>query len=148
MTKKVEMETKVAIATGVGRMGNIIERGETFTAPKGLKGSWFVSQGDSKAKAEEGADALTDRVGGLLELKPADLIDRLPTLESDLINHLIGAEQAGKARKSVLAKLADELQNRVGQLGGPDPAAKDPHEKDPITADGTGAADADTGVYE
>lgn len=135
MSKKVEMETKVATATGF-HGGQRLRRGDTFTAPTTLKGRWFkpANSTDERVEAALHENSVIDT------MKATEVKTWAASATSEEINQAISVEQGSKARKAVLAILRDELANRVGQTGGPDPAAKDPNEKDPLVGAG-GAAD-------
>lgn len=136
MTKKSEeLEVKVATATGWAD-GHRIRRGDTFTAPKNFEGRWFKP---ADSKDERVQDALRED-SNILAVKPAGVKAWAASATSDEINKAISVEQgSGSPRKNVLNMLQDELANRVGRTGGPDPAAKDIHEKDPIVGAGEAA---------
>lgn len=126
MSKKTGLTTYVATATGF-HGGRRIRRGETFTAESGLKGQWFTDPNSS-----EGEAALKGQPN-VIELTATEVKAKAPSMTSQEINAAIAAEQGGKKRRNVLNILQDELENRTGALGGPDPAAKNPNEKDPLT---------------
>jgi hypothetical protein len=130
-----KIESKVAIAEGF-RDGHRVRRGDTFNAPASEKARWFVP-----AKSKTGEEVLSGEAP-LLELSAKDIKAKAPTMTSREINDAISAEQGGKARRNVLAILQDELANRVGQTGGPDPEAKQAEEKPPLVPN-PGVAPAD-----
>lgn len=124
MSKTDEIETKVAIADGFFGARRVRE-GATFRAPKSEKARWFKS-----ADAED----VTDDLGGepnLLDQSIPDIVASLSGLTDQQLAGLLSAEQAGKTRKGVMSAIDDELANRVGRVGGNDPKAKQPEEKDP-----------------
>lgn len=124
MSTQKELELKVAVFDGFYGGGRK-RAGDTFMAPVKEKSKWF--------RAADAAD-VTDDLGGapnLLDKPIPDIINALPGLRDDELNGLISAEQAGKTRKGVLSAISDELANRVGRTGGPEPKAKQPQEKDP-----------------
>lgn len=101
------LEQKVAHRPGF--YGNRrIRVGDTFTAPASTTGSWFATAGTPEAAAAARANE-----PDLLDRSVAEILAVVPTLERIEIERLISAEQAGKTRKSLLAKLQDELDNRL-----------------------------------
>lgn len=134
--KTVETETKVAIATGF-RDARRLRRGDTFIAPVSEKGKWFVAQ-DSK----EGKDAISGEAH-VLDMTPAEMKAHVASMTSEDINQAISIEQGGTRRRNVLNILQNELDNRVGMVGGPDPAAKKPQEKDPLPIAGADVPEDD-----
>lgn len=127
--KTVSTETKVATAIGF-RSGRRYRRGDTFVAPVSDTAKWFAPQGSDEAK-----DALSGKAS-VLEMPASELKAHVKTMTSAAINDAIGAEQGGTRRRNILNILQSELEDRVGQLGGPDPAAKEPEEKDPLIPGG------------
>lgn len=125
MSKKEQIETKVVTATGF-HGGKRMRRGDTFNAPVGFEGKWFTSSGSEEAEA-----ALHGQPN-VIELSATEVKAKAPSMTSEEINAAIAAEQGSKKRRNVLNILQDELENRVGAVGGPDPAAKNPAEKDPL----------------
>lgn len=120
--------------------GHLKDRGDRFAVPAGLKSKWFIPVGSDK-DVEEALSANSR----ILDGEPKAVIPQLAALDSQTLNNLISEEQSGKARKTIIRAAEDILANRVGMIGGPDPAAKDPNEKDPITITGekVGSEDAD-----
>lgn len=134
MSSKTELETKVAVFDGFYGGGRQ-KAGDTFVAPKSAKSKWF--------RAAD-ADDVIDDLGGephLLDGSAKDISVALSGQTDEQLNGLISAEQAGKMRKGVLALIQDEIDNRVGRVGGNDPKAKQPQETDPKTAAEPGAGD-------
>lgn len=131
-TKTEKTETKVALREGW--FGNQRQRiGDTFQAPVSLKGKWFRSASD---KSELVQDALGTKTN-ILAVEPKNAGHWAASATSAEINEAISVEQgASSPRKAVLKQLRDELANRVGRTGGPDPAAKQLEEKDPLTGPG------------
>lgn len=125
MSKKEQVETKVVTGTGFFG-GQRKRRGDTFNAPVDFKGKWFTS-----SDTEEAKEALSGKPN-VVELSATEVKAKAPSMTSAEINDAIAAEQGGKKRRNVLNILQDELENRVGAVGGPDPAAKNPAEKDPL----------------
>lgn len=124
MSTHDKFETKVAVADGFYGGGRI-RAGETFTAPKKDKAKWF--------RAADEADVTAD-LGGephLLDGSVKDVVAALSGLSDQELNGLISAEQAGKARKGVLAAIEDERANRVGRVTDKEPKAKKPDEQEP-----------------
>lgn len=105
-------------------------RGDTFIVKeKGEKFKW--------ARPATAANVTAD-VGGspaLLDKEPKEILNALPGLTDVQLNGMVGAETAGKRRKGVIAAIEDELQNRIGRIGGPVPA-KQPEEKEPKVVGG------------
>lgn len=135
MTKKVELETKVATATGFYG-SHRLRRGDVFVAPVELEGRWFKP---SDSKDERVQDALRED-SNILSVKATQVQAWASSASADEINKAISVEQGSQApRKKVVALLQDELASRVGRIGGPDPAAKDPNEKDPLVGAGNAA---------
>lgn len=133
-----DMVLFVASSTGFINGGRV-RPGETFMAEASRKFSW--------AHPANEADVLADAGGppGVLDMKMVDIPAAIVGLQTKEVQGLLEAEQAGRARKGVMAALSDELSNRVGRVGGPDPQAKQPEEKAPKTAgdDKGGKADED-----
>lgn len=122
---------EVLVATSPGFYQGRVREGETFTAmDKGVRFTW--------ARSAKAGDITADAGGPpeLLDKSPQQIIAALGGLTDREINGLISAEQAGRQRKAILAKMADELANRVGRIGGPAPN-KHPEEKDPVPPVGT-----------
>jgi hypothetical protein len=118
-------ETKVATSVGF-HGGRRLRVGDTFRAPASLKGQWFTSA----ASDPKGAKAALDTKFNVLEMTAPQVKEVLGDLTNDEIASAIDAEMGSQKRKNVLAMLNDERANRVGQIGGPDPAAKKPEEDD------------------
>jgi len=106
------LETKVAVRDGF-YAGRRIRAGGTFTAPVSFTGHWFGAEGSAAVEAAKEPD--------LLDKSVADILAVLPDLSTDQIASLISAETAGKTRKGLLAKMQDEIDNRLG--GGENPFA-------------------------
>lgn len=129
-SKTVEKETKVAVATGFYQ-GRRLQKDDTFVAPVDEKARWFKS-----AKSE---DVIDDKGGAnVLGGTVTEVREALAGLTDEQLDGLVAAEQAGERRKGVFAAIADEKQNRVGRVGGNDPKAKQPEEKDPKTPSAAG----------
>lgn len=124
MSTQSEHETKVAVFDGFYD-GHRIRAGETFVAPKKAKSRWFRGADEADVTADLGGEP------ALLEKSARDIVTGLAGLTDQDLNGLISAEQAGKNRKGVLAAIQDEIDNRVGRVGGPEPKAKKPDEKEP-----------------
>lgn len=134
MSTQSKNETKVALYDGFFG-GHRIRAGQTFVAPVKEKSKWF--------RAADEADVTAD-VGGppaLLEKDAKDIVTALSGLSDEELSGLISAEQAGKARKGVLAAIEDERANRVGRVGGPELKAKKPQEQEPKTPGGPAIGD-------
>lgn len=99
------LETKIALADGFFG-GRYIEAGSEFTAPVKSKAKWFVSKDD---EPEAAAAAQEPR---LLDGSIPDILEAAKKLSVNELNLLVAEEQAGKARKGLLAKLQDEIANR------------------------------------
>lgn len=115
MSKIEQTETKVATATGF-RGGHRVRRGDTFVAPVSEEGKWFTSGGS----ADEITEALSVNPN-VLNMTPTEVKAKAPSMTSQEINEAISAETGSGKRKNVLAILRDELANRVGQIGEPNP---------------------------
>lgn len=127
MSTQSELETKVAVFDGFFNGGRQ-RAGDTFVAPKSAKSRWF--------RSADAAD-VTDDLGGephILDGSAKDIVVALAGQTDEQLNGLISAEQAGKMRKGVLAAIQDEIDNRVGRVGGNEPKAKQPQETDPKTS--------------
>lgn len=123
MTKQQAMETKVAVSDGFYG-GARIRRDETFVAPVKEKSRWFRSADEADVTRDLGGEP------GLLDKSIRDIVGALGGLTDQELNGLLSAEQAGKTRRGVLAAIQDELDNRVGRVGG-EIKAKKPDEKEP-----------------
>lgn len=127
-TKQVKMETKTAVMLGYYG-GRRIRPTETFTAPVEEKARWFVGPSDGKQAVEDAPVK-----SNIKSIDPKDAASWAASATSAEINEAIGVEQgSGSPRKNILKQLQNELANRVGKTGGPDPAAKQLEEKDPLT---------------
>lgn len=108
------LETKVVTAIGF-RDGRRHRPGDTFLAPRDETAGWFASAGSPEAAkaAPGGEDTLLDK-------SVAEILAVVPGLTNAEILRLISDEQGGKTRKSLMAKLQDELDNRAtrGDTGG------------------------------
>lgn len=120
------LETKVAVYDGFYGGGRI-RAGETFVAPKKEKSKWFRAADEADVTADLGGEP------NLLDKSARDIVVALSGLTDQELNGLISAEQAGKTRKGVIAAIQDEIDNRVGRVGGPEPKAKKPDEQEPKT---------------
>lgn len=120
MTVRESTETKVATATGF-RGGHRVRRGDTFVAPVSETSHWFTSAG---GKDESTKDVLRE-VSSVLDMTATEVKEAAPMMTSQEINEAISIETGSGKRKNVLAILRDEQANRIGKIGGPDPAGKD-----------------------
>mgnify|MGYP006338206601 FL=1 len=112
-TTLVEQETKVATALGFFQ-SHLSEKGETFVAPVSFKAKWFVSQADL-ASGEVAIEAPR-----FLDGAAKDIVAELPNKTTAEITALIAEEQAGKARKGLLAIMSDAVANRAGEIVQPE----------------------------
>jgi hypothetical protein len=116
-------ELKIAHARGYHE-GVLREPGDEFYADEGFTGKWFTTAGSVEAKAKTKAE---DPIAELLKGKVGDILNAVPKLSDADLRKAIDVETGGNARKSLLARLTDEVANRVGNL--PEPA-KDEDKKD------------------
>lgn len=129
-SKPVEKETKVAVATGFYK-GRRLHKDDTFVAPVDEKARWFKSAKSGDVVGDKGG---ANVLGGTV----TEVREALEGLTDEQLDGLVAAEQAGERRKGIFAAIADEKQNRVGRVGGNDPKAKQPQEKDPKKPGGAG----------
>ena len=129
MSKVEQMETKTAKADGY-YSSERVKPGERFNAPVSFKGKWFSGPSDKEEASTEDGEI---RQPGVTGMSAKEVKAAAATMTSDEINTAISVETGSLMRKNVINLLQDELANRVGRVGGPDPAAKDIHEKDPLT---------------
>lgn len=101
----IEQETKLATADGFYG-GRRLRKGDTFTAPVEEKGAWFKPRDRVEEDAVE-----ADHIPDLLDKGPFEIVDELPKLGLAELRALQAAEQAGKTRKGLLAKIADAIAN-------------------------------------
>ena len=110
MSKAADRDEKVALELGY-HDGHRVRRGETFWSTKGHKGHWFKS---TSSKDKDVVAALSGEPG-ILARNTKDVIKVLPTLSRKELNTLKQDEANGQKRKGLIAKIDDEIANRVGQ---------------------------------
>jgi len=115
-TNLVEQEVKVATAFGFYQSRGI-DKGETFVAPVAFTGKWFVPQADLAS------GAAVEEAPRFLDGAAKDIIAALPSKTVAELRSLLAEEQAGKARKGLMAVMSDAIANRAGDTPEPE---KDP----------------------
>lgn len=107
---KAQPEVKIVTAPGF-HDGHRLRRGDTFTSTKGHTASWFkpLDSDDHDAKA-----ALNNEPS-LLDLSVREIVEKLPGLTNQELQGLRQDEINGKTRKGLLAKIDDEIANRIGK---------------------------------
>lgn len=108
MGKQIETELKVALNTGF-RGGRRVKRGETFTAPVEETANWFAAADEKSRKVKQALDGEPD----LLDKSIPEIINELPQLTTPELHALKGTEMNGKTRKGLIAKIDDEIANRL-----------------------------------
>ena len=102
-------EAKVALKTGFYD-GRLVEANETFVAPVSFTGKWFVP----KSEVDSGAVAVNEP--GFLDQPTKVIVPALSEKSVRELKALIAEEQAGQARKGLLAIMSDAVANRIGEL--------------------------------
>ncbi len=110
MGRKVEMEDKFAKATGFYN-GARVRAGTTFSAPPDFEAKWFRPADE----AEELVEDARDRIAKELDNPITAIVAKLGDYNDPDLNKLLSAEQSGAARKGLMAKISDEIANRIGE---------------------------------
>lgn len=112
----VETEAKVATAVGF-HDGARVRVGDTFRAPVDFTANWFRPAGEAPEVAKNEAN----QIALALDNPIREVVDSLPEYSDNDLKLLLSAEQSGAARKGLLAKINDEIANRIGK----EPVAKE-----------------------
>jgi hypothetical protein len=110
MGTMVELEDKIATAVGFHN-GARVRAGATFRAPVTFTGRWFRPADE----APEIAEAEENPIARALDQSITAVVESLSTFSDADLPLLLSAEQSGAARKGLMAKISDEIANRIGK---------------------------------